>query len=119
MGDEGDGAGARQIKALRENSNFFRQGLKDLGCQVYGDEDSPIIPVMLYCPAKIGAFSRECYKRGLAVVVVGFPATPLMAARARFCISAGHTREQLEHALEQVEEVCELLNLKYAVSTVG
>lgn len=118
-GEDGTKRGKHKLDQLRENSNFFRKGLTDLGCQVYGDSDSPIIPVMLYCPAKIGAFSRECYKRGLAVVVVGFPATPLMAARARFCISAGHTREQLEHALVQIGEVCDLLNLRYAKSSIG
>lgn len=34
---------------------------------------------------------RECYARGLAVVVVGFPATSLLMSRTRICISAGHT----------------------------
>lgn len=33
--------------------------------------------------------------RGFAVVVVGFPATPLVESRVRFCISAAHTEEQL------------------------
>ena len=55
---------------------------------------------MLYQPAKISAFSRLCLDRGVAVVVVGFPATPLLTARARICISAAHTRQQLEEALE-------------------
>lgn len=36
----------------------------------------------------------------MAVVVVGFPATPLLLARARICISASHTREDLVRALE-------------------
>lgn len=60
--------------------------------QVFGDWDSPVVPMMLYNPAKIAAFSRECYKRGLAVVVVGFPATSLIESRTRFCVSAGHTK---------------------------
>ena len=46
-----------------------------------------VMPVLLYNPTKIAAFSRECLKRGLAVVTVGFPATPLIESRARFCIS--------------------------------
>lgn len=41
-------------------------------------------------------FSREMLARGFAIVVVGFPATPLVESRARFCISAAHTKEQLE-----------------------
>ena len=36
----------------------------------------------------------------VAVVVVGFPATPLLLSRARICISASHTREDLARALE-------------------
>lgn len=35
------------------------------GCEVFGDVGSPVIPLMLYNPTKIAAFSRECYKRGL------------------------------------------------------
>ena len=37
-------------------------------------------------------------KRNVAVVVVGFPATPLIESRTRFCMSASHTREQLDKA---------------------
>lgn len=49
-----------RITSLRENSNFFRNRLKELGFRVAGDEDSPVIPLMLYHPAKIAAFSRLC-----------------------------------------------------------
>lgn len=40
--------------------------------------------------------SRECLKRGLGIVVVGFPATPIIESRARFCLSAAHTKEMLD-----------------------
>jgi serine palmitoyltransferase len=36
----------------------------------------------------------------VAVVMVSFPATPLLLARARICISASHTKEDLVKALE-------------------
>jgi hypothetical protein len=36
-------------------------------------------------------------KRGCAVVTVGFPATLLTESRVRFCLSAGHTKEMLDH----------------------
>ena len=41
-------------------------------------------------------FSRECLRRKLGVVVVGYPATPIVEGRARICISAAHTREMLD-----------------------
>jgi len=43
------------------------------------------------------AFSRKCIKLGLATVVVGFPATPIIESRARFCLSAAHTKQMLDH----------------------
>jgi serine palmitoyltransferase len=119
MGEDGTNIGKQKIQSLRDNSNYFRMRLEDMGLHVLGHYDSPIIPVMLYNPTKICSFSRECFKRGLAVVVVGFPAVPIITSRARFCISAGHTREQLDHALKEIEEVAVKLKLRYAVSTFG
>lgn len=36
------------------------------------------------------------FENGIAIVSVGYPATPLTGARARFCLSASHTREMLD-----------------------
>ena len=118
-GVDGTSVGKEKINRLISNSNFFRSELEKLGLHVYGDYDSPIIPVMIYFPAKIGAFSRECLKRGLAVVVVGFPATPVILSRARFCISAGHTREDLLKALEIIKEVSDIMWMRYSKSALG
>ena len=119
MGEDGTNIGKQKLDALRDNSNYFRMRLTDMGLHVLGNYDSPIMPVMLYNPTKIAAFSRECLKRGLAVVVVGFPAVPILMSRARFCISAGHTREELDRALKELDEIADLLKLRYARSTFG
>jgi len=113
MEEDGTDTGKQKILSLRENSNFFRRGLIDRGFQVYGNDDSPVVPLMLYYPSKIAAFSRECLKRNIACVVVGFPATPLLMSRARFCISAGHTKEDLLWALNEIDEIGNILLLKY------
>lgn len=42
------------------------------------------------------AFNRLMLERGIAVVTVGFPATPVTGGRVRFCLSAAHTREMLD-----------------------
>lgn len=83
-----------------------------MGFMVYGT-DSPVIPLLLCNPAKIPAFSREMLARGIAVVVVGYPATPIITSRVRFCISAAHTKEDLDYALEQISEVGDRLCLKF------
>lgn len=53
------------------------------------------------------------------MVVVGFPATPLILSRARFCISAGHKLEDLKAALVKIEEVADHCRLRYARSVIG
>ena len=105
--------GQRKILQLRANSNRLREGLVKMGCRVLGDLDSPVIPIMLYHPEKICAFSRACLKRGLAVVVVGYPATPLLLSRARLCVSASHTNEQIDLALELIESAGKEVGILY------
>jgi 7-keto-8-aminopelargonate synthetase-like enzyme len=89
------------------------------GCDVLGDKDSPVIPLMIFNAPKLSAFSRACLERGIATVVVGFPATPLLLGRARFCISAGHTRAELDFALKKIDEVVGLICLRYCHSATG
>lgn len=60
------------------------------------------------------AVVRELLNRKIAAVGVGFPATPIMAGRIRFCLSAAHTKEQLDHALEIIDNVAGQLGLKYS-----
>eukprot|EP00300_Choanocystis_sp_HF-7_P036428 c52273_g1_i1.p1 GENE.c52273_g1_i1~~c52273_g1_i1.p1 ORF type:complete len:518 (+),score=93.53 c52273_g1_i1:38-1591(+) len=104
-GDDGTTLGRDKLLRLRENSNLVRQRLTQMGCHVLGEKDSPVIPVMLYNPTKMSAFSRLALERNIAVVVVGFPATPLILSRVRFCISAGHDPKELHKALDELEEV--------------
>jgi serine palmitoyltransferase len=112
-GEDGTDLGQQKLARLKENANFFRDGLRKLGFEVIGDEDSPVIIVMLYNPAKIAGFSREALKRGLAVVVVGSPATEIIESRVRFCISAAHRISDLEEALHKLDEVGDYTLTKY------
>uniref|UniRef100_A0A671SSB4 serine C-palmitoyltransferase n=1 Tax=Sinocyclocheilus anshuiensis TaxID=1608454 RepID=A0A671SSB4_9TELE len=114
MGKDGTTIGRSRIQRLAENTVYFRRRLREMGFIIYGNNDSPVVPMMLYMPAKIGAFGREMLKRNIGVVVVGFPATPIIESRARFCISAAHTKEMLDRALDVISEVGDLLQLKYS-----
>ncbi|XP_042629751.1 serine palmitoyltransferase 2-like [Cyprinus carpio] len=114
MGKDGTTIGRSRIQRLAENTVYFRRRLQEMGFIIYGNNDSPVVPMMLYMPAKIGAFGREMLKRNIGVVVVGFPATPIIESRARFCISAAHTKEMLDRALDVISEVGDLLQLKYS-----
>ncbi|MBN3312944.1 SPTC2 palmitoyltransferase, partial [Atractosteus spatula] len=114
MGEDGTTIGLERVRQLAENTRYFRRKLKEMGFIIYGNDDSPVVPMMLYMPAKIGAFGREMLKRNIGVVVVGFPATPIIESRARFCVSAAHTKEMLDTALNVISEVGDLLQLKYS-----
>lgn len=113
------GQGEERLRRIAFNSRYLRLGLKRLGFIVYGHDDSPIIPVLLYHPAKMPAFSHEMLKRKVSVVVVGYPATPLISSRARFCVSSAHNKEDMDRLLVACEEVAELLQLKISTGVAG
>jgi len=105
---------AIKAKALRENSIYFRKELAKMGVRTYGNTpDSPVVPVLLYNIVKMQFVSAEMRRRGIAVVVVGFPAVPMQFSRIRFCLSAGHTREMLDYALDHFAQIVRLLCLDY------
>jgi 7-keto-8-aminopelargonate synthetase-like enzyme len=112
-GKEAGDVGAKKLRAINENANSFRQRLVEEGFKTLGDVDSPIIPMMIHHPLKMKWFSQMCMQRGVAVVVVGYPAVPLQYERCRFCISAAHTRDQIERAVAVVVEVGEKLGIKF------
>ncbi|KAK0711321.1 pyridoxal phosphate-dependent transferase [Lasiosphaeris hirsuta] len=118
-GELAPGQGEERLQRIAFNSRYLRLGLKRLGFIVYGHDDSPIVPLMLYHPAKISAFSHEMLKRKISVVVVGYPATPLISSRARFCISSAHNKEDLDRLLAACNEVGEILQLKFSTGVAG
>ncbi|KAI2615272.1 serine palmitoyltransferase [Hypoxylon sp. NC1633] len=113
------GQGEERLQRIAFNSRYLRLGLKRLGLIVYGHDDSPIIPVTLYNPAKISAFSHEMLKRKISVVVVGYPATPLISSRARFCVSAAHNKDDMDRLLAACDEVGDILQLKFSTGIAG
>jgi serine palmitoyltransferase len=118
-GDLVPGQGEERLQRLAFNSRYLRLGLKRLGFIICGHDDSPIIPLLLYNPAKIPAFSHEMLKRKIAVVVVGYPATPLISSRARFCVSAAHTKDDLDRLLAACDQAGEILQLKFSSGIAG
>lgn len=113
------GQGEERLQRIAFNSRYLRLGLKRLGFIVYGHDDSPIIPVMLYHPAKMPAFSHEMLRRKISVVVVGYPATPLISSRARFCVSAAHNKDDMDRLLSACDEIGNILQLKFASGIAG
>lgn len=112
-GDDGTTRGLEKVRKLHDNANYIRKNLLAMGLHVLGDWNSPVMPIMIYHSGKLPVFSRECLNNNVAMVVVGFPATHVLLVRARVCISAAHSQEDLDYALEVIEHVASLCMLKY------
>lgn len=106
------GEGAERLQRIAFNSRYLRLGLKRLGFITSGFDDSPIIPIMLYNPAKMPAFSRLMLDKKIAVVIVGYPATPLTSSRVRLCVSASLTKDDLDRLLREIDDIGTDLRLK-------
>jgi len=113
------GQGEERLQRIAFNSRYLRLGLKRLGFIVYGHDDSPIVPIMLYSPGKMSAFSHEMLKRRISVVIVGYPATPLISSRARFCVSAAHNKDDMDRLLAACDEAGDILQLKFSTGVAG
>ena len=103
--DKDNGDGLRRIKQLARNSRYFRQKLQKMGMIVYGHDDSPVVPVMLFVQAKITGFVHGLFKKNIATIGVGYPATDIAEERTRFCVSASHTKEMLDKVIDAIQEL--------------
>ncbi|KAF7279394.1 hypothetical protein GWI33_007336 [Rhynchophorus ferrugineus] len=114
MGKDGTNEGQRRIETLARNTRYFRMRLEQIGLIIHGNDDSPVVPILVYLYSKIAYIVRTLIKEHIATVGVGYPATPLFEGRIRICLSAGHTKEQLDYALAVLERVADEIGLKYS-----
>ena len=84
---------------LRDNATFFRKGLGDLGFTLVPGEH-PIIPVMLGEARLAQDMAAQLLAHGIYVIGFSFPVVPRGQARIRTQMSAAHSRQDLERALE-------------------
>jgi glycine C-acetyltransferase len=89
---------------LRENAAFFRAQLARLGFRLIEGEH-PIIPVMLGNASLATAMADRLLTEGVYVVGFSYPVVPEGQARIRVQMSAAHTRDQLERAVEAFAKV--------------
>lgn len=89
---------------LEWNTNYFKAGMKKAGFDII-DGDSAIVPVMLYDAKLAQNMANELLKEGIYVIGFFFPVVPKDKARIRVQLSAAHTTEQLDKAIEAFEAV--------------
>lgn len=154
--------GIERLRRLAFNARYLSSGLRKLGFIVYGHRDSPIVPLLIFQPGKMGLFSRLMLDRSQAlppshryaatldektfneqrdeetrflhdptakssavlrppivVVVVAYPATPLISSRVRYCVSASHNIDDIRSVLRATNEVGGVLGMKYGTGGPG
>ena len=88
---------------LWDNAKYFKQALVQKGFNI-GHSETPITPIMIGDEAKTMAFSKELLRRGVYVSGIVFPTVPKGKGRIRCMVSALHTKEMLQKAVDIIFE---------------
>ena len=89
---------------VHANARYFRAEMEKLGFDLLPGEH-PIVPVMLYDPKVANEFAARMLEKGVYVVGFCYPVVPRGRDRVRTQISAGHTKEDLDFAVQCFGEV--------------
>ena len=92
------------MQQLWENTRFFKAGLQRVGFDI-GASESPITPVIVGDAALAMTLSDRLFEKGVFAQGIGFPTVPRGKARVRTIVTATHTREELQFALDQFQQV--------------
>lgn len=91
---------------LEENTKYFREGIKKAGLDIK-DGVHPIVPIMLGDAVLAQKMAARLLEKGIYVIGFFFPVVPKGTARIRVQISAAHSKENLDFAIEKFKEVYE------------
>ena len=92
------------LKKLKDNTKYFRDKILNLGFEIKPGSH-PIVPVMLYDDHLAQKMSAELLKLGIYVIGFFFPVVPKGQARIRVQISAAHSKEDIDKALNSFYKV--------------
>jgi glycine C-acetyltransferase len=95
---------------LEWNTNYFKKGIKQAGLEIV-DGDSAIVPVMLYDAKLSQKMADMLLEEGIYVIGFFYPVVPKDKARIRVQLSAAHTKEHLDKAIEAFKTVGVKLNI--------
>ena len=95
---------------LEENTNYFKSAIIEAGFDIV-QGDSPIVPIMLYDAALSQRFADELLKEGVYAIGFFYPVVPKDKARIRTQISAAHTKEHLDKAINAFIKVGKKLDV--------
>ena len=88
---------------LMDNTRYFRENIAGLGLEVLPGEH-PIVPVMFGDAMPAVKMAEKLLEKGVYVIPFSFPVVPKGKARIRTQVSAAHSRDDLDLALEKFSE---------------
>jgi len=88
-----------RIQNLWKNTEYFKQGLTSAGFNT-GASETPITPVIVGEAKTAHQLSAALFEEGVLATGIGFPTVPEGKARVRTIVTATHTRQQLDRALD-------------------
>lgn len=94
----------KYTEKLWDNAFYFKTEIKALGFDI-GKSQTPITPVMIGNEAKTMEFSKTLLENGVFVSAIVYPTVPLGKGRCRVMLSASHTKEDLDFAIEAFKKV--------------
>jgi glycine C-acetyltransferase len=94
----------RLMETLWSNTRYFKKALSDSGLDT-GMSETPITPIMVGDAHRAVEYSRRLFEEGLLATAIGFPTVPEGKARVRTIVTAAHTRQQLDRAIEILSRV--------------
>ncbi|HMO80934.1 MAG TPA: glycine C-acetyltransferase [Pyrinomonadaceae bacterium] len=100
---------------LMDNTRYFREKIQDIGLEVLPGEH-PIVPVMFGEAKPAVAMADALLKKGVYVIPFSFPVVPKGKARIRTQVSAAHSKEDLDFAVEKFAEAKEELGIEKGMS---
>ena len=92
------------MERLWSNTRFFKSGLESLGFNI-GISESPITPVIVGDGALAMTLSDKLFESGVFAQGIGFPTVPQGRARVRTIVTATHTEDELQFALDAFKNV--------------
>jgi glycine C-acetyltransferase len=97
------------MEQLWANTRFWKKELGLLGFDIGGQttpaSETPITPIIIGDGRLTMDFSRELFKEGVLGTGIAFPTVPEGKARVRTIMTATHTKEELQQALEVLQRV--------------
>ena len=99
------------VQQLQENIRYFVSKSKEKGFNLCEAGESAIVPILVGKDSDAFELSAALLEQGIFVPPAVYPAVPINMARLRFCLTSCHSSNQIDHALDVLQELADKMNI--------